>query len=55
MSGKVKGIRGEKNSMESLAKAGLKFPVGFLGRYIRKGKYDTHMGAGAPCLPRRCA
>jgi len=29
-------------------KAGLQFPVGRIGRYLRKGKYATRMGAGAP-------
>ena len=29
-------------------KAGLQFPVGRIGRYIRQGKYATRMGAGAP-------
>jgi len=29
-------------------KAGLQFPVGRIGRYLRQGKYATRMGAGAP-------
>ncbi|KAL7490710.1 hypothetical protein ACHAWT_000745 [Skeletonema menzelii] len=32
----------------SSAKAGLQFPVGRIGRYLRQGKYATRMGAGAP-------
>ena len=48
MSGKVKGGRGENNSTTSSAKAGLQFPVGWIGRYLCQGKYATHMGAGAP-------
>lgn len=30
------------------AKAGLQFPIGRIGRYLRQGKYATRMGAGAP-------
>ena len=48
MSGKGKGGRGEKKSTTSSAKAGLQFPVGRIGRYLRNGKYATRMGAGAP-------
>jgi histone H2A len=46
--GKGKGGRGEKKSTTASAKAGLQFPVGRIGRYLRQGKYATHMGAGAP-------
>ena len=48
MSGKGKGGRGEKKSTTSSAKAGLQFPVGRIGRYLRQGKYASRMGAGAP-------
>ena len=48
MSGKGKGGRGEKKSTTASAKAGLQFPVGRIGRYLRPGKYATRMGAGAP-------
>ena len=48
MSGQGKGGRGEKKSTSSSAKAGLQFPVGRIGRYLRQGKYATRMGAGAP-------
>ena len=48
MSGKGKGGRGEKKSTTSSAKAGLQFPVGRIGRYLRAGKYASRMGAGAP-------
>ena len=48
MSGKGKGGRGEKKTTSSSAKAGLQFPVGRIGRYLRQGKYATRMGAGAP-------
>ena len=46
--GKGKGGRGEKKSTSSSAKAGLQFPVGRIGRYLRKGKYGTRIGGGAP-------
>lgn len=36
--GKGKGGRGEKKSTTSSAKAGLQFPVGRIGRYLRQGK-----------------
>jgi histone H2A len=48
ISGKGKGGRGEKKSTTSSAKAGLQFPVGRIGRYLRQGKYCSRMGAGAP-------
>jgi histone H2A len=48
MSGKGKGGRGEKKQTSSSSKAGLQFPVGRIGRYLRQGKYATRMGAGAP-------
>ena len=46
--GKGKGGRGEKKSTSSSAKAGLQFPVGRIGRYLRQGKYGTRIGGGAP-------
>jgi histone H2A len=48
ISGKGKGGRGEKKSTTASARAGLQFPVGRIGRYLRQGKYATRMGAGAP-------
>ena len=48
ITGKGKGGRGEKKSTTASAKAGLQFPVGRIGRYLRQGKYATRMGAGAP-------
>lgn len=53
MSGKGKGGRGKgktgtgKTTSRS-AKAGLQFPVGRVGRYLKQGKYATRIGAGAP-------
>ena len=47
--GKGKGGRGDKKAAQSSSsKAGLQFPVGRIGRYLRQGKYATRMGAGAP-------
>ena len=47
--GKGKGGRGDKKqTTSSSVKAGLQFPVGRIGRYLRAGKYATRMGAGAP-------
>ena len=51
--GKGKGGRGDKKqSTSSSTKAGLQFPVGRIGRYLRQGKFATRMGAGAPVYPR---
>ena len=52
MSGKGKGGRGKgkasgKSTTKSV-KAGLQFPVGRIGRYLKLGKYGTRIGAGAP-------
>ncbi|CAN0445170.1 unnamed protein product, partial [Ectocarpus sp. 12 AP-2014] len=47
MSGKGKGGRGKKSTTRS-AKAGLQFPVGRVGRFLKKGKYASRVGAGAP-------
>jgi histone H2A len=38
----------DKTATSSSSKAGLQFPVGRIGRYLRQGKYATRMGAGAP-------
>jgi|EP00979_Chaetoceros_neogracilis_P001520 histone H2A len=48
MSGKGKGGRGEKKSVSRSAKAGLQFPVGRIGRFLKAGKYSTRVGGGAP-------
>ena len=50
MSGKGKGARGKKagGSKSRSAKAGLTFPVGRLGRLLKKGRYAKRIGAGAP-------
>ena len=50
--GKVggKGGRGKsgKKATSKSSKAGLQFPVGRIGRFLKKGKYATRVGAGAP-------
>jgi len=46
-----KGGRGKsdgKKSVTKSAKAGLQFPVGRVGRFLKKGKYAARVGAGAP-------
>jgi histone H2A len=54
MSGKGKGGRGKSatgttgKSTTKQAKAGLQFPVGRIGRYLKTGKYATRVGTGAP-------
>ena len=51
MSGKGKGGRGKASGSKSVsrsAKAGLQFPVGRIGRYLKTGKFATRVGAGAP-------
>ena len=53
MSGKGKGKGGGRGkaggkSTSRSAKAGLQFPVGRVGRFLKKGKYSTRVGAGAP-------
>jgi histone H2A len=45
-SGRGKGD-GKKAQSKS-SKAGLQFPVGRIGRHLRKGKFATRVGAGAP-------
>jgi histone H2A len=46
-----KGGRGKtegKKSQSQSSKAGLQFPVGRISRYLKKGKYASRVGAGAP-------
>ena len=49
---KGKGGRGgktdAKKSVSRSAKAGLQFPVGRIARFLKKGKFATRVGAGAP-------
>ena len=39
---------GAKKSVSKSVKAGVSFPVGRIGRFLKKGKYATRVGAGAP-------
>uniref|UniRef100_A0A061SM25 Histone H2A n=1 Tax=Tetraselmis sp. GSL018 TaxID=582737 RepID=A0A061SM25_9CHLO len=48
MSGRGKGKSSGKKAVSRSAKAGLQFPVGRVARYLKKGKYATRVGAGAP-------
>ncbi|KIY96584.1 Histone H2A [Monoraphidium neglectum] len=47
MSGRGKGKSGKKPVSRS-SKAGLQFPVGRIARFLKKGRYATRIGAGAP-------
>mmetsp|Transcript_13520 Transcript_13520/g.25864 ORF Transcript_13520/g.25864 Transcript_13520/m.25864 type:complete len:124 (+) Transcript_13520:143-514(+) len=47
MSGRGKGKSGKKSVTKS-AKAGLQFPVGRVSRYLKKGKFASRLGSGAP-------
>ena len=46
--GKGKGRAPGKKTVTKSAKAGLQFPVGRIARFLKKGKYATRVGAGAP-------
>jgi histone H2A len=48
MTGKGKGGRGDKKTTSRSSKAGLQFPVGRIGRFLKTGKYSQRVGAGAP-------
>ncbi|KAG0594638.1 hypothetical protein M758_UG095100 [Ceratodon purpureus] len=48
MSGRGKSNAVRKKSVTKSAKAGLQFPVGRLGRYLKKGRYAQRVGSGAP-------
>ena len=43
-----RGSSAAKKSTSSSAKAGLQFPVGRIGRFLKKGRYAPRVGAGAP-------
>ena len=43
-----RGKTSGKKSQSRSSKAGLQFPVGRISRYLKKGKYATRVGAGAP-------
>ncbi|XP_010455694.1 PREDICTED: probable histone H2A.7 [Camelina sativa] len=53
--GKVKRVFGERKaggpktkSVSKSVKAGLQFPVGRIGRFLKKGRYAQRIGSGAP-------
>ena len=52
MSGKGKGGRGKAakkgGSRSKSSKAGLQFPVGRIGRFLKNGRYARKVGSGAP-------
>lgn len=48
MSGRGKTNAARKKSVTKSVKAGLQFPVGRLGRYLKKGRYAQRVGSGAP-------
>jgi len=50
MSGKGKAGRGKgkANSQTRSSRAGLQFPVGRVGRFLKKGQYARRIGGGAP-------
>ena len=39
---------GAKKSVSKSVKAGVSFPVGRIGRFLKKGKYAARVGGGAP-------
>ena len=43
-----RGKTSAKKSQSRSSKAGLQFPVGRISRFLKKGKYATRVGAGAP-------
>ena len=42
------GDTGTGKSTTKSSKAGLQFPVGRIGRFLKQGKYATRVGGGAP-------
>ncbi|VAI23859.1 unnamed protein product [Triticum turgidum subsp. durum] len=53
MAGRKGGDR--KKAVTRSVKAGLQFPVGRIGRYLKKGRYAQRVGSGAPELGRLLA
>lgn len=43
-----KGGGPKKKAVTRSVKAGLQFPVGRIGRYLKKGRYSERVGSGAP-------
>ena len=52
MTGKGKGGRGKaiekKGARSRSSKAGIQFPVGRIGRFLKDGRYAQRVGSGAP-------
>jgi histone H2A len=46
--GKAGRGKGEGKKATRSAKAGLQFPVGRVGRFLKRGRYTARVGAGAP-------
>ncbi|MEW5300777.1 MAG: hypothetical protein WDW38_005297 [Sanguina aurantia] len=46
--GRGKGKTAGKKAVSRSAKAGLQFPVGRIARFLKRGKYASRVGAGAP-------
>ncbi|CAD6226425.1 unnamed protein product [Miscanthus lutarioriparius] len=46
--GRKAGGGPRKKSVSRSVKAGLQFPVGRIGRYLKKGRYAQRVGTGAP-------
>ena len=43
-----KGSGERKKAVTRSVKAGLQFPVGRIGRFLKKGRYAQRVGSGAP-------
>ena len=43
-----KGGGPKKKPVSRSTRAGLQFPVGRIGRYLKKGRYSERVGTGAP-------
>ena len=48
MAAKGKNKSKKSSSCTQTSRAGLQFPVGRIGRYLRKGRYANRIGSGAP-------
>ncbi|GAA0153292.1 chromatin/chromatin-binding, or -regulatory protein [Lithospermum erythrorhizon] len=46
--GRKPGSGPKKKPVTRSVKAGLQFPVGRIGRYLKKGRYSERVGTGAP-------
>lgn len=46
--GRGKGGGPKKKPVSRSSRAGLQFPVGRIGRYLKKGRYSERVGTGAP-------